>query len=379
MVFAVKDHSRRERVVERRRFSFVDWVAMVFSVGVAVGMVLSWAARWVSPAVYGFMSVMGLLVPVFFVLNFLCLLYWVIRWRSGVWLPLVIFFVGVWGVGLFFRPDLTRDYGDVGADRSLVGVMSYNVRGMMSSSPGGGMRSSMREVAGVVDSLRPDVLCVQEFQATSRNPAGRFEGMIGAAYHYKVKRLGDGGEYGWGNAIYSKFPIAGSGHLDFEGTNNSILWADVAVGRDTVRVFCVHLQTTSIKSGDEEYLAGAEFVEDDGEGVRRIVGKLSRNYVIRAGQAEALAGAIAASPYGVVVCGDFNDTPSSWVYRVVSRGLRDGFREAGQGFGYSYRGFYGLLRIDYVLHSPVFECVDYGSPSFDYSDHNPVFVRLRLR
>ena len=40
----------------------------------------------------------------------------------------------------------------------------------------------------------------------------------------------------------------------------------------------------------------------------------------------------------VILCGDFNDTPISYTrHRVASLGLTDAFREAGQGFGFSFR------------------------------------------
>ncbi len=103
---------------------------------------------------------------------------------------------------------------------------------------------------------------MQEFQSTASHPRTEFDEAL-PSYHYKRVRYninGANSDLGWGNAIYSKFPIVNSGHLDFEGTNNSILWADVAVRRDTVRVFCAHLQTTDIKSSDERYIVEAGFV-----------------------------------------------------------------------------------------------------------------------
>jgi endonuclease/exonuclease/phosphatase family metal-dependent hydrolase len=241
----------------------------------------------------------------------------------------------------------------------------------------------MREVISVVDSLRPDILCLQEFASTPRYPSTDFEREL-PVYHYKRIRFnvaGTDGNHGWGNAIYSKYPITGSGHIDFEGTNNSILWADIAAGRDTVRVFCAHLQTTAIKASDERYIVEGNFVGDDtgSSQLRGMVGRLTRNYIIRAAQADTLAGRISSSPYPVVVCGDFNDTPVSYAYRRIAHGLKDSFREAGRGYGYTYRGFFNLLRIDYMLHSPSIECVWYSSPSFDNSDHNPVAVKLHLQ
>ena len=70
------------------------------------------------------------------------------------------------------------------------------------------------------------------------------------------------------------------------------------------------------------------------------------------------------------MCGDFNDTPLSYTYRLMSRGLQDAFREKG-------RGFYNTFRIDYVLVSDDFEVLSYEVPSVEFSDHHPVFVRLK--
>lgn len=382
------ESSRKPRVAPSggrgRVFSILDWLMLVVSVAVAAAVVVSWLARWINPSIYGVFSTAGLFMPLFFAGNFLCLLYWLIRWRRGVFVPLGVFIAGIWGITAFFNPEFTKDYSDFSRDRSLVGVVSYNVRGMMAPVEGwqGRLRSSMPEVVAVVDSLRPDVLCMQEFQSTRETPRNMFEEAL-PNYHYKRVRYkidSGGDDVGWGNAIYSKFPIVESGHIDFEGTSNSILWADVAVHRDTVRIFCAHLQTTAIKSEDEQYLVDMDFMRDSTRSsqMRRMAAKLTRGYVVRAAQADTLAGRIASSPHPVVVCGDFNDTPVSYAYRRIKGKLKDSFREAGRGYGYTYRGFFDLLRIDYVLHSRSMECVEYRSPAFEASDHNPVYVKLRL-
>ena len=326
-----------------RRFSFFDWLMLAVSMLVAAAVVVSWAAQWINPTIFGVFSTAGLFMPLFFVANLLCLLYWLIRWRWGVFVPLTIFATGIWGLSIFFKPEFTKDYTDFSGDRSLVSIATYNVRGMMAPIDGwhGRMKSSMGDVIDVVKSLRPDILCMQEFQSTRENPAEKFENAL-PNYHYKRLRYkidrSAGDDTGWGNAIYSKFPITDSGHIDFEGTSNSILWADVAVSRDTLRVFCAHLQTTAIKSEDEQYLVDMDFVADSERGsqMRRMAGKLTRGYVVRAAQADTLAARIASSPHPVVVCGDFNDTPMSYAYRRIKGDLKDSFREAGHGYGYTY-------------------------------------------
>jgi endonuclease/exonuclease/phosphatase family metal-dependent hydrolase len=369
----------------RGAFNIFDYAVLVVTVVAIAGVLLSWAAQWISPVTYGAMAALGLVMPLVFAINFLCLLYWTVRWKKMAFAPLAVVLFFLWGVGLYFKPHLTRSYSDTSPDRSLVNVMSYNVRGMVMPVAFDDEKTkyvpNMDSIIRVVDSLRPDILCMQEFQSTRINPQHRFEDSLPYLSYNRVRYRVENGEFmNGGMAIYSRYPIARSGYMDFEGSTKSMIWADIAVNGDTVRVFNAHLQTTSITEDDQEFIVNMNFVGDSTRTskFRRMVGKLRDNFVIRATQADTLAQHIASSPYPVVVCGDFNDPPVSYTYRRISRGLRDSFREAGSGYGHSFRGFFNLLRIDYVLHSKSIECTEYTSPDLDYSDHNPVIARLRL-
>ncbi|HJA88402.1 MAG TPA: endonuclease/exonuclease/phosphatase family protein, partial [Candidatus Parabacteroides intestinavium] len=72
------------------------------------------------------------------------------------------------------------------------------------------------------------------------------------------------------------------------------------------------------------------------------------------------------------VCGDFNDTPASYVYHRLKGSLTDGFQECGRGYRYTFRQLYRLWRIDYILHAKDFTGTASVSPDWPYSDHNPV-------
>ncbi|MDR0907991.1 MAG: endonuclease/exonuclease/phosphatase family protein [Rikenellaceae bacterium] len=368
----------------RGGFNLLDYVMLVVTVIVIVGVGLSWATQWINPARYGAMAALGLVMPLLFAANFVCLLYWIISWKKMAFAPLTVLVVFLWGVGLYFKPALAQSYADSSTDRSLITVMSYNVHGMVKPPETGGPRSfapTMDNIIKAVDSLRPAILCMQEFVTTAKYPTQYFETAIPLlAYNIAHYNAASGENTDSGVAIYSRYPIVRSGHLDFAGSTKSTLWADIAVSGDTVRVFNAHLQTTSITDTDQEFIVNMDFVTDSTRTskFRQMVGKLRNNFILRASQADSLALSIASSPYPVVVCGDFNDPPVSYTYRQISRGLRDSFREAGSGYGYSFRGFFNLLRIDYVLHSKSIECVEYTSPDLAFSDHNPVVSRLRL-
>ncbi|UYU38092.1 endonuclease, partial [Bacteroides sp. DH3716P] len=69
---------------------------------------------------------------------------------------------------------------------------------------------------------------------------------------------------------------------------------------------------------------------------------------------------------------------SSYVYHTIKGDkLQDGFQRSGHGYMYTFKYFKHLLRIDYILHSPELNSTDYFSPDLNYSDHNPVVMRMK--
>ena len=144
-------------------------------------------------------------------------------------------------------------------------------------------------------------------------------------------------------------------------TMKAFLWADIAVKDDTLRVFNLHLHSTTIRKTDSNYIENHEYMNDEEseEQIKSMVARLTENNKLRAAQVDTITQIIAASPYPVIVCGDFNDTPISYTYRKMSRRMRDSYREQGRGYAHSYRGFFDMLRIDYILCSKNFEVLSY--------------------
>ena len=105
--------------------------------------------------------------------------------------------------------------------------------------------------------------------------------------------------------------------------------------------------------------------------------RLRENSILRAAQVDSIADVIADARARCIVCGDFNDTPMSYVYRTMAGGLNDAFSKSGSGYSHTFRGFFNTLRIDYVLCSDSFGPVSYEVPQVEYSDHLPVVVRLQ--
>jgi endonuclease/exonuclease/phosphatase (EEP) superfamily protein YafD len=100
--------------------------------------------------------------------------------------------------------------------------------------------------------------------------------------------------------------------------------------------------------------------------------------IARSGQADILAQDMHESKVPVIVCGDFNDVPYSYVYNTMLGDRIDGFKECGSGFMYTFRGSNKKVRIDYIFHDKTMQGLTYYKRELSYSDHNPIFSKIAI-
>lgn len=357
--------------------SLFNFVMLAVTVVSALLLVCAYLAKYINPEDAWFFAFAGLGAPIIYVVNIVLMLFWVVQWRLYLLIPLAVLLLTSGDVKLFFRPAKNGE-PEAFEGRKMTFV-TYNVMGFMKESHDK-LEAVLDETAAYINDLKPDVLCMQEFQATMLNPKAKIDTLLGLPYSkvYYIKPNSYGG--GWGIAVYSRYPIIASGDIIYPGSNNSSMWVDLRINKDTVRVFNNHLQTTSVNKQDREYIDGQEYLQSEGreEKVRKIAGKLWRGFAKRAEQADSLAIAIGASPHEVIVCGDFNDTPISYSYTTIRGELLDAFVEKGKGMPNTYNGLFNMLRIDHVLHSEGLKALSYDSPEVKYSDHKPVVVTFGL-
>ncbi|WP_418982581.1 endonuclease/exonuclease/phosphatase family protein [Alistipes sp.] len=368
------EYSRREKPRRSVLWWTVDLVMTVLTAAVAAAMVMTLFVPYVNPARIWFFPVLGLAAPAIYVATVILALYWIIRWRwvrAGVMLLLVA--AGFFSVSLFYRPELRRVYGEDAYDRSAFKVMTYNVRSFYDNAG----QASVDDVLRLIGEVDPDIICMQEFNARLAERCDDFA-LLGEKYESAVfgRTEAPDSAYAAPMLILSKYRILRSGTVL---TPRSSVWADVLVGEDTLRIFNNHLRSTAINASDNEFITNRLFLTDTAreERVRSIVRRYRDNSVLRAAQVDSIARVIEATATRRIVCGDFNDTPMSYVYRTMARGLEDAFSERGSGYSHTFRGFFNTLRIDYVLRSEGLETLSYEVPDVDYSDHHPVVVRLR--
>ncbi|MFI3305946.1 MAG: endonuclease/exonuclease/phosphatase family protein [Rikenellaceae bacterium] len=344
-------------------------ILKIITIAMGFALLLTLIAPYVAPQSLGLLPTLALVAPATFVVNLLFMLYWFStwEWRYGVVL-LLILGCCIGRVSLFMKYSPTQEYQKPNY-RGATKVMSYNVRTLKDDDG----ESVSKRVCEYLDESGCDIICLQEFYGTNSRKVERYMPKV-AKYNLAQK---------WDLRIYTRYPIVDRGDIfeKYGFESGHAIWADVVVSPDTLRVVAAHLQSTSIKVSDSDYLTSSKVMTDNNSyrKVLNIVRRYQLSCIARAEQARALAAFVGESPYPIVVTGDFNDTPASYAYNTVSRGMSDSFRECGNGYSYTFRGFFNMLRIDYILTGDRVTPLSYSvDKQMNVSDHLPVTSHVKI-
>ncbi len=364
---------------KRRKPSAGGWLLRLLSAIVAAGFLLSLLSPLIPPDKFWFSAFFGLAFPVFFIANIILLVIWLLRrrWFSVLHLALLVPALPVASRHVQLRRDLPVTY------EFTTHIISYNVKTLLA----GDGKTTVPGLLDMVSIEKPDILCLQEYRddwwqkddnTNKFIQTGQFKGYVFESY-YPVKS----NRKAVGIAIFSRYPTIGSGALR-AGNRLFAIYADLLIKNDTVRLFNMHLQSNAFQKEDYQLVEGImeadKPVNNELETTsRQLFWKLRKAFIKRAYQARLLSNAIQKSPYPVIVCGDMNDTPSSYAYRKVKGPLQDAFQKAGHSIGNTYLGKLPKIRIDYIFFDPRFKCLYFDILPYHYSDHYPVSSRFYLK
>ena len=184
-----------------------------------------------------------------------------------------------------------------------------------------------------------------------------------------------------GSILFSKYPIIDSGKIKFPGNfAESLIYADIVKGKDTIRVFTTHLQ--SFQFSETDYANIEKLKDPDAEALEaseNIYSKMKLAFTRRTEQADMVRKTIDKSPYPSFVCGDFNDVPNSYTYFKIRGGLQDAFLATSFGIGKSYNALAPTLRIDYIMPDNNFNVTQFDMVDEGLSDHHMLVTDISLK
>ncbi len=366
-------------------FKFLGKFVFGLNVLLAIATLIGYAAPLINPTNFWPVAFFGLALPYFLILNFFFVIFWIFRGSSRIFLSLIILFLAYKTVPKFAQLRLSGNEENV---EETVKVLSFNVR-VFDLYMWTKEKTTRNKIFEFLEEEQAHILCLQEFYNTDiPNPKYNFKTLDTLVqflesknYHtYYTTTLRENDH--WGLVTFSKYPIVGRGLVNFkEKDDNACIYTDIEIKNKTIRVYNTHL--ASIKLDKRDYKAMQEinqnqYSEDFGDEMM-MVNKIKYGFKRRAQQADSIRKSLDQSPFPTILCGDFNDTPSSYAYGQIKGEFQDAFMKAGSGLGRTYIGEFPSFRIDYIFMDDNFEVKDFDTHSEKLSDHHPISAKFLLK
>ncbi len=346
-------------------------VFLALNILAATALIISYSSAYIPPDKWWFSSFFGLGFLYIYGINLIFILLWLFLKPRYMIISLVFCLSGLGVINRYiqFRGEIIKK-GDLK-------VISYNVKFFV----GTGTKSSKTVADSILRFLAaedPDLICLQEVRLKNSSVFNldQIKARHSFVRHYQYASSSTD----LGSVTMTRYPIVRMEEIRFKETRNIAIFTDIVVGKDTIRVFNVHLQSYWIDPNkysimDSPIISDSEDLRE----VREVGLKVIRASMLRARQARVISEYIRKSPYSVIVCGDFNDTPVSFTYRKTKGALKDSFVESGKGFAWTYIGRIPSFRIDYIMHSREYRSYNYRQCNLKLSDHVPVTCDLVKR
>jgi endonuclease/exonuclease/phosphatase family metal-dependent hydrolase len=305
--------------------------------------------------------------PYLLVINLIFIVLWLIIKPWFTLFSIVIILSGYQHIGnyLQFSGKKTTEKG--------IRITSYNVRYFMGTAEFPN-KENADHILNFLRQNNADIICLQEVRLNKRQIFDISNTKLTDISHMQLAHSSHAG----GQLTMTRFPILNMGEIRFKNSGNMIIFTDVLINSDTVRVYNCHLQSYRLQKTEINSIDSIDF--DNQQKTKAKYMELGMKFkdalIKRAEQAATLREHLNACPYPVIVCGDFNDTPVSFAYRMVRGNLEDSFTESGKGTANTYNGKLPSFRIDYILYSPKFTSYNFEVSGLNHSDHYPISCDL---
>ncbi len=330
----------------------------------SISLFLGWLGSYNYSYNYAFIGIFALVLPVLFAINLLFTFFWLFsKNKKNILISLVPILLCLFILNRFYN-FLPKNNNK--GDFSLV---SYNIKKF---APNNNLYSKnefeivKKKNFKLIDSLKPDILCLQEYSEQGKEIRNKFK-------RYILNSKLDNKKYR-PTIILTNFPIVNHFSIEFNGKYANNVVADIKINEDTIRVFNIHMESLSLMSKNFSTLYNAE------KAVEEYYKSLNNGFLQHKKQIDNIMSEVNKSQYPVILCGDFNNTPFSYEYNKTIEQLNDTYLEAGSGIIDTYHNIPFPTRIDniftsYNITTNSYELVDKNK----ISDHYPVKVTLSIK
>jgi endonuclease/exonuclease/phosphatase family metal-dependent hydrolase len=364
----------------------INKIMRILTIICLICLLLSYLCPFVHPNDFWILPFFGLAYPVILLFTLLFLVYWAFA-KSRMFFGVLL--ILLFGGKLHFRTlslPLNKENLTDTSSTNTVKITSYNVRLFDLYEWGNeGKFENRNNIFNFLKDQNSDIICFQEFYQQDRPTQfptrDTLKGLLKTPYCHERYSHKLEGRQNFGIAMLSKFPMISRGDIIFDDPlnidNNYCIFADIVKGIDTFRIYNVHLQSIKFKKDDYKVFSkNANKIVDKKSTIELLIEKLKIAYPKRAEQARKVVEHMQQSPFPVIICGDFNDTPMSYTYNIFSSLYKDAFRNSSSGLGVTYAGKVPAGRIDYIFHSKNIHSSNFTIQNEVYSDHKAISCTL---
>lgn len=364
----------------------IKYIVFATNILAILFLLLSILAWTILPSKITFIAYLGLVFPITLFINVAYLILWTVFWRWKYALVQLIVILCCWQpistcFPIHFKTDKLPE--------NKIKVLTYNVRGFNWLK---GKEARENPIFDYVANSGADIVCFQEFAVSTDKRKNsiiteeELDKIMKDYPHKSIIRLREARKnstYIYGIACYSKFPILESRKVAIESAYNGSVIHTLDIQRRKVSLVINHLESNRLTAEDKklykDFLKTRDRESFD-EMSQTLQERLGAAYKVREEQANIIKQFMdLQDTNATIVCGDFNDTPISYAYHTISKGLIDAHANTGFGQGITYHENYFLVRIDYILHSSSFQSYNCTVDKVKYSDHYPVWTYLAFR
>ncbi len=337
-----------------KNLNFLQKIIFFINNVFALLLVLSIVLPYLPPKQFPTVSVLSLGVPVLLVIHLCFIIYWIV---SGFKKQLLLSTICIiCTIAFSYFPYQFN--GQSENSSNAIRLMSYNVRlfnlyGWIEDT------EIPHKISKFIANEEPDILTIQEHDV---------EANIHFNYPYRYEKTKKT-DSNFGLAIFSNYPIIKKGSLELNSNSNNIIYADIKIKKDTVRIYNLHLESFGLQN---------ELNDLDEKKSRKIFKRIAQTFETQQEQVEKLLQHLSTCEYKTIICGDFNNTAYSWAYKKIKGNLQDTFLQAGSRFGETYAIKRFPLRIDFILVDQSIEVLSHHNFKINYSDHKPVAATIEL-
>ncbi|MBT8234322.1 MAG: endonuclease/exonuclease/phosphatase family protein [Bacteroidia bacterium] len=320
----------------------------------AVFSIFAYLSPFVDPHITGFFGFFGLGFPILLICHIIFLVFWLVVKPKKSILSIIILALG------YGHCTKAIGFNKPQKEEAGIEIMSYNIGYTRRLLHGKTSKSKKNAFIKFIKDENPDIICLQE---RAHYQFDIYEDIFDGYTLHPDKKIG--------TAIYTKLPIVNKGNITFDTKAHNATWIDVKYKKQILRVYSVHLSSNKVRKFSDN-------LKEMWDESMHILDKYNTHAKIRVNQIKEILAHAKTSKYPVVITGDFNDIPQSYIYNMMTKEYCDAFVERGSGLGKTFKTIIPGLRIDFAFVSNKLNVLEHEILKTDLSDHYPILTKVNF-